>query len=197
MCCGKDENKQKEAEIGPFLKKKILLLGFISFSTNRTILSRSSTFSTFSASQGLTRAMHEFNTTFQSVLLHAWNDLNNFWPGANFISQFKSSITTLHKNIAMWLAVPSPMTSFNQLESFISTQYSYATVKLVYDIGSWVEGTATMSLPLTAASIQLRPQNVQHIQCDRLGYFWKVLATNFLTKEAQISNDFSSSFEKC
>ena len=33
-----------------------------------------------------------------------------------------------------------------------------------------------------------------HDQCDQIGYLWKVLVTNFLTKEAQISCDFLGYF---
>ena len=56
-------------------------------------------------------------------------------PGNNHTNKFKSSTATLRLNKPLWLAIPSPMTIFNQSECFISAYCSYSTLIFVYDIG--------------------------------------------------------------
>ena len=44
----------------------------------------------------------------------------------------------LRWNKALWLAVTSPTVIFDPSECFISEYHSYATLKFVYDIDSWI-----------------------------------------------------------
>ena len=60
-----------------------------------------------------------------------------FTPEPIVMKKFLHSGVVLHWNEALWLAVPSPMTIFSQLECFISESRSSATLKFFYDIGSW------------------------------------------------------------
>ena len=47
----------------------------------------------------------------------------------------------LRWNKALWLAVPSPMTIFNQSVCLISAMHSFTTLNFVYDIDSGVKDT--------------------------------------------------------
>ena len=55
--------------------------------------------------------------------------LSQFKPEANVIHKFQPSLNSL-----LWLDDTNQVTSFNQLECFISAQHSYAMLKFVYDI---------------------------------------------------------------
>ena len=88
----------------------------------------------------------------------------------NHWSQTKNALAIAPKpsfhNFPFWASfnVGSHVNSFNQLECFISGQHSYATLKFVYDIGSWPcrghhniypDGDLSLSVPFVFPNIYL------------------------------------------